>query len=229
MAAAVIAALLVCGGCATTPKPDRLAVRTMIHEISNANPYHATMKMSGRAEILTDGVWVKSKAALIVSRPDSMRVTLFEPTGTAWFVGIANAQYLGFAVPAENVYKVLRKGKGVNIRIGRLKFQPDDFLRFIQPGLELEWLEKSHVTITQSGLRVVRKYIVYNLELDGRQRLKSVLIKRPDIGPVRYSYEYLESGGYTVEMDGKIRFEITRMVKNAHLPDSLFDPRLLRM
>ncbi len=210
------------GACATIQQSPSPAIRKAVREIVTANPYYATLKMTGRAEIKTDKGWVKSKSSLLVRRPDSFRVTLFGPTGMAWFIGVGSASYIGYAVPSENTRKVLRRTKGASVRVGAVKLRADDFLRFIQPGLSAEWLENSRISVTEKGVRVARKFVVYDLKLDDEQRLESVVIKRTAGREVRYSYEYRRSGSYMVDINGEIRFHIDRIVKNAPLPDYLF-------
>lgn len=219
------ALILACfmGGCATTPQPASPAIREAVREIVAANPYHETLKMVGRTEIKTEKGWIKSKAALLVRRPDSFRLTLFGPAGTAWFIGVGNTRYIGFAIPSENTRKVFQRTKGASVRIGPVKLRPDDFMRFIQPGLSATWLEGSKISVTKKKLRVARRFVVYDLELDGELRLKSAVIKRTARKQVRYSYEYRRDGGYRVDINGKIRFNIDRIASDVSLPDFLFD------
>lgn len=211
------------GACATIQQPASPAMRVAaVREIVTDNPYHATLKMTGRAEIKTEKGWVKSKTSLLVRRPDSFRVTLFGPTGAAWFVGVGNARYIGYAAPSENARKVVRKTEGASVRIGHIKLRRDDFVRFIQPGLETAWLENSQISVTKKGFRIARRFVVYDLKLDDERRFESVVIKRVLAAPVRYSYEYSRDGGYMVDINNKIRFHIDRVVEDVLLPDYLF-------
>lgn len=176
---------------------------------------------------------------MLVRRPDSLRVTLLDPAGMAWFVGTVNPRLVSYVAPSENLEKQLPAGKGAMLRIGRLKIPASDLVRFIHPGMEPAWLENSLIVRTKNGVRIKKKTAVFRLELDARGRVKSLVSQRTGGGVVRFKYRYPTGGGplaaeaggedgYTVEINGKIRFEFDRVVSDRPLPDSLFDPPALR-
>ena len=166
---------------------------------------------------------------MIVRRPGSLRVTLLDPAGVAWFVGTVNARLISYTAPSENLKKRLPAGKGAMLRIGQLKVPASDLVRFIHPGLELGWVKNSEFVRTSSGVRIKKKTAVFRLELGARGRVKSLVSQRAGGGVVRFKYGYPADSepatrGYTVEINGKIRFEFDRVVSDRPLPDSLFEP-----
>ena len=210
-------------------------------ELAAANRYRPTLAMTGRVALKKESKWVSSKAAVLVRRPDSLRVTLLDPAGMAWFVGTVNPRLVSYVAPSENLEKQLPAGKGAMLRIGRLKIPASDLVRFIHPGMEPAWLENSQIVRTKNGVRIKKKTAVFRLELDARGRVKSLLSQRSGGGVVRFKYRYPadsepamtkmspgREGGYSVEINGNIRFEFDRVVTDRPLPESLFDPPALR-
>jgi hypothetical protein len=184
--------------------------------------------MTGYVALKTEKGWVKSRANVLVRRPHSLRVTLLDPAGMAWFVGTVNSKYVAYSAPAENLSEQTASGKGATLRIGQLKVAPYDFIRFIHPGIEPAWLENSKTTRLKKGVRVRKKDASFRLELGADRRIKSLLVQRDGSGPVRFIYSYTLDGGYSVEIDRKIRFEFNRIKTDGTLPDSLFNPPQLR-
>jgi len=194
-----------------------------LDKIAAANPYAKNMVLTGYAALKGKKGWVKSKAAVLVRRPDSMRVTLSGPAGVAWFVGTVNKHVVGYAAPAKKLYKKIPLTQSAMLKIGRMKLHPYDLVRFIHPGLEPAWLEGAIKTRHGNRLLVRKKGALYNMELNENKLIISLKVDRKNAGPVRYVYSYGTDGGYSVEIDKKIRFEFDRIETERKMPDSLFD------
>ena len=192
-------------------------------KIAAANPYPEKILLSGRAAIKGKDGWVKSKVVVLVRRPDSMRVTLLDPAGMAWFVGTANNREVAYAAPAKKLYKKMEATQSAMLRIGQLKLHPYDLIRFIHPGLERLWLEDATATHKKNILLVKKPDASFKMEFTENMRLKNLTATRANGGPVRYIYSYTKDGGYSVEIDRKIRFEFDRVQTGREMSDDLFD------
>jgi len=181
------------------------------------------MVLTGYAALKGKKGWVKSKAAVLVRRPDSMRVTLSGPAGIAWFVGTVNKHVVAYAAPAKKLHKKMPSTQSAILQIGRIYLNPYDLIRFIHPGLEPAWLEDAIKTRHENRLLVRKSSALYNLELNENRLIMSLKVDRENAGPVRYVYSYGTDGGYSVEIDKKIRFEFGPVQTNRKMPDSLFD------
>lgn len=166
----------------------------------------------------------------MVRRPDSMRVTLLGPAGIAWFVGTVNRRVVAYAAPEKRLYKKIPSTKNAILRIGRINLYPYDLIRFIHPGLEPAWLEDAIKTGRENRLLVRKKDASYKLTLDENSRVASITVVRDGGGPVMYVYSYPAEGrnGFSVEIDGKIRFDFVRVETGRHMADDLFEPPIFR-
>ena len=179
--------------------------------------------LTGYAEFKGKKGWVKSKARVLVRRPDSMRVTLLDPAGLAWFVGTVNKRQVAYAAPAKKLYKKIDSSESAMLKIGRMKLHPYDLVRFIHPGMEPAWLENGLATSNKNHLLVKKEGASFKIELDENMQVASITATRANVSPVRYVYRYGTDGGYSVEIDRKIRFEFDRVQTGREMSDSLFE------
>ena len=179
--------------------------------------------LTGQAAFKGTKGWVKSKTTVLVLRPDSMRVTLLDTAGLAWFVGTVNKRVVAYAAPAKKLYKKMPSTQSAMLKIGRMKLQTYDLIRFIHPGLEPAWLENAITTNNKNRLLVKKEGASYKIELDGNMKVASITATRVNVSPVRYVYRYESDGGYSVEIDRKIRFEFDRVQTGREMSDSLFE------
>ncbi|MFQ5433028.1 MAG: hypothetical protein ACE5EN_11055 [Nitrospinota bacterium] len=217
------AAALIISSCATMEKTPPIFGPAELVNIAAANPYRENIVLKGYAALKGKKGWVKSKAAVLVRRPDSMRVTLLDPAGLAWFVGTVNKRVAAYAAPAKNLYKKMPSTESAVLKIGRIKLRPFDLIRFIHPGLQPAWLEDAIKTRRENRLLIRKSNILYKIDLNEKNLIVSLRIERKNVRPVRYVYRYGTDGGYSVEIDRKIRFEFSRIQTDRKLPDSLFD------
>jgi len=192
-----------------------------------ANPYHRVLKMSGTVSIKGEKGWATSPAVVVVRRPDDLRVTFFDRLGGSWFLATANSEEVAVIIPSRGINES-RKRRGRNLmRLGNQKFSPDDFIRFIHPGLEREWLENRRVKSGGKRMTVSGKKGLYDFGFDEYGRMKKVTIKSTTAGALSVAYNY-EGNGIEVNMNGLLKFRFTRLktggkilphfftVKNAH-------------
>ena len=217
---AVIA--LVISSCATMERIQPKFDPAELEKIAAANPYPENLVLTGYAALKGKKGWVKSKSAVLVRRPDSMRVTLSGPAGIAWFVGTVNKHAVAYAVPAKKLYKKMPSTKHAILRIGRIKLRPYDLIRFIYPGLEPAWLEDAIRTGRENRLVVRKKGDLYSMELNENRLITSLRVTGKNGAPVRYVYSYGADGGYSVEIGRNIRFDFIRVETERKMPDSLF-------
>jgi hypothetical protein len=203
-----------------------------------ANPYHRVLKMSGTVSIKGEKGWATSPAVVVVRRPDDLRVTFFDRLGGSWLLATANSEEISVIIPSRGIDES-RKRRGRNlIRLGNQKFSPNDFIRFIHPGLEREWLENRRIKPGGEGMTVSGKKGLYDFGFDESGKMKTITIKSAAAGLLSVAYSYKENG-IEVTMNGLLKFHFTRIktggkilpnfftIKNVHTGNRPADGRSL--
>ncbi len=223
----VLSALIIFFACATVPKEKALPRAEYLAEIAEANPYYPLLRMSGKAYHKTITGWVKSNASVVVGAPFGFRMALTDPAGRAWFAATANEKTVFYAAPDKKVRKTMPLDKNALIEVGPFRVPPEDFIKNTHPGIEPSRLERGDIELIKDGIKLVSEDITEKFIFDKKNRLVRTAIKRKGIPSLRLTYSYLPDGGHTVDINGLLRFEFTRVKQVDSLPDELFEPIIL--
>jgi len=186
-----------------------------------ANPYQRILKMSGTVSIKGEKGWATSPAVVVVRRPDNLRVTFFDRLGGSWLLAVANSEEISVIIPSREIEESRKRSRRNLIRLGSGKFSPDDFIRFIHPGLEKEWLENRRIKHTGKGMTVSGKTGLYDFTFDESGRIKTVKIKSAAGGLLSVAYSYKENG-IEVNMNDLLKFHFTRIKTGGRIPPDFF-------
>jgi len=196
--------------CASHVKTGSRRQYENIESYLKANPYHRILRMSGTVSIKGEQGWATSPAVVVVERPDNLRVTFFDRLGGSWFLATANSEEISVIIPSRGINESRRRGRSSLIHLGNQKYSPDDFIRFIYPGLEKEWLENRWVKRSGKRMTVSGKKGQYDFGFDESGRMKKVTIKSASAGLLSVAYNY-EENGIEVNMNGLVKFRFTRI------------------
>ncbi len=189
-----------------------------------ANPYQRILKMSGTVSIKGERGWATSPAVVVVRRPDDLRLTFFDRLGGSWLLAVANSEEISVIIPSQGVDEFRKRSRKNLIRLGNGKFSPDDFIRFIHPGLEKKWLENRRVRPAGNGITVLGKKGVYDFRFDESGRIKTVKIKSAAAGLLSVAYSYKENG-IEVNMNDFLKFHFTRVKTGGTIPPNFFSTK----
>lgn len=217
MVAALIAA------CATpyAPYPSSDHKETA-ERFLEANPYYKALKISGTGAIKGENGWARYNSTLLINRPWKFRVAFYNPVGTAWFMAAANRKNISVIATSAGVRMVIPRRKRNVIRIGKLKLNPDDFVRLVHPGLEKKWLEKGPVGFNSNGIRLARGGAIYDFAFDSQRKIKSVRVRRRGTRPLIVRYQYGENGKIRVLMNDFLRFDLNKIEVVENFPAGTF-------
>ncbi|MDH5541338.1 MAG: hypothetical protein OEY64_00065 [Nitrospinota bacterium] len=215
--------MLAVSSCATSPAKDQAPEGSAMTVLLEKNRYVQSVKMSGSVSLKNMNLPVDSRATILFKRPNSFRVTFFDPIGTAWFLAVSNSEELGLFIPSEGRKEIWPSGseKGL-VKIGPLKISKADFLRFIYPGLEERWLWQGGSAMRGEILWVNFPEAEYKLRFDAEKRLSRVEITREGSADISVSYTYRPDGGLSVELGSLVKFEFEKIEIVEDIPANLF-------
>ena len=224
----IVAVLLVLvAACASAPPKTAAPMRTDLENrelaaILSANPYQPSARMAGWADIQTPTGWMHAKTAVVVNRPHNLKVTLFDPFGSAWFMALANDRNIFYAAPNGGVRSLLPRKEGHPIKIGGFSVNPDDIIMNISPGIEAQSLEGAKMVFRKNGLHLQQEGVSRDLEFDAEKRLIKSVVVRYGQAPLRVTYAY-GPADLTVQLNSDLRFRFSRVERMDEIPEGFFD------
>ena len=205
-----------------------------IDNLITANRYYPALKLSGNVSIkdFLDGVgWAGTAASVAVLRPYSIRASFHSKVGWSWFFVVSNPDEIGLSIPGRGISELFpRKEDGSSgiIKIGLFEINGDDFIRFVHPGLDREWVKGGNGRFSRGVLTVTYPDVEYLIRFDGKKRIEVVEIKRKNSSKLTVKYSYPEGAGTTLEGFGVnfndlLKLDFTQIVESESISDSIFE------
>lgn len=181
--------------------------------------------MTGRATINVGGERLAARAALLVSRPARLRLTLSDALGSVWFLATADEENLFYASPAHGARETFPRRAGAPIRLGGERYWAEDFIDNFPPCLDPAVLREGELRYSNGALRHERDGVKRRWEFYPGGRIKSILLLRPAAAPARFEFAYGEErGAFSVTINGASEFHFTRVTEVDPPPVSAFGP-----
>lgn len=200
------------------PLPGELApLLSQNHCVSHA-------LMTGQAIITIGGERVTARAAMLISRPTRLRLTLGDALGSAWFLATADEERLFYAAPAQGIRETSPRHAGAPIRFGGEQYWAEDFVENLPPCLDPVLLREGETRYSNAILRHERNGVGRHWEFYPDGRIKRLTVLRPAAAPARFDFAYDEGGGaaFSVVINRTAEFHFNRVMEVEPPPGSAF-------
>ncbi len=221
---AALLPLLLLSCAAVTPSATPPAARDLAPLFSqNHCAPHALM--TGRATITLGGDKLATQAALLISRPARLRLTLADTLGSTWFLATADEENLFYAAPTQGTSEMLPRQGGSPIRLGGERYWAEDFIGNLPPCLDSALLRDGSVRYSNGALVHEQGGVRRRWEFYPDGRIKNLSLLRPAAPPARFEFTYAGEGmAFNVTINHAAEFHFTRVTEVDPPPDSAFRP-----
>lgn len=214
--------LLSCATATPLPAPPAAGELALLLAQNGCSPH---VLMTGRALIPVGGEQVSTRAAVLVSRPDRLRLTLSDALGSAWFLATADEERIFYAAPAQGMRDVFSRRAGAPIRLGGERYWTEDLTGNLPHCLDPATLRAGNLRYSSGVLRHEGGGIKRRWEFYPDGRIKTLSLLRPAVPPARFEFAYgAEAGELTVKINGSATFHFTRVTEVEPPPASAFKP-----